>query len=180
MQYVLWVTVYNTAFLLLYLVHDMIFFPSSASRPKATDTALQLGPTAVPTGTDHGSRYLRSSSSPSFPANGTIFLRPMRTASPSQPTSYSNDSPVDQLAGRRSFDLRSSGKPKAACADTEDSQVQLSPLQSSLLSLHFNYPTKRSPELLEAINNNGLVIFLLVSATNSGSLQLLRTRRQMS
>ena len=69
---------------------------------------------------------------------------------------------------------------KATRAETEDSKVQSSQLQPSPLSPHFDYPKKRSPELLEAINNNGLVIFLLVSVTNSGSLQLLRMHRQMS
>ncbi len=157
----------------------MIFFPPSASRPKATDTAAQLGPTAVPTGTDHSSRY-SPISSPALPVNGSIFLRPTRTASSSRPKSYEIDSPVDRLAARPSFDLPSSGKPRAMCADNEDPQVQSSPLQSSPLSPQFDYPKKHSPELLEAINNNGLVIFLLVSATNSGSLQLLRMRRQMS
>ena len=168
-------TVYNTAFLLLYLVHDMIFFPPSASRPKATDTAAQLGPTAVPTGTEHGSRYTSPVSSPVLPVNGSIFLRPTRTASSSRRKSYESDSPVDRLTARPSFDMPSSGKPKATYADNEDSQVQSSPL-----SPHFDYPKKHSPELLEAINNNGLVIFLLVSATNSGGLQLMRMRRQMS
>lgn len=148
-------TVYNTAFLLLYLVHDMIFFPPSASRPNATDPAALLGSTAVSTGTDHGSRYMSPISSPALSVNSGIFPRPTITASPSRPKSYEDASPV--------FDLRSSGKPKATFADAEQS----SPLQSSPLSPHFNHPKKRSPELLEAINNNGLMIFLLVSMTNS-------------
>ena len=144
----------------------MIFFPPLASRPKATDTAAQLGPTAVPIGTEHGSRYMSPVSSPALPVNGSIFLRPTRTASSSRRKSYENDSPVDRLEARPSFDMPPSGKPKATYADNEDSQVQ-SPLQSSHLSPDFDYPKKHSPELLEAINNNGLVIFLLVSATNS-------------
>lgn len=156
-------TVYNTAFLLLYLVHDMIFFPPSASRPKATDPAALLGSTAVSTGTDHGSRHMSPISSPALPVNSGIFPRPTITASPSRPKSYEDASPVDRLAARSSFDLRSSGKPKATFADPEQS----SPLRSSPLSPHYNYPKKRSPELLEAINNNGLVIFLLVSMTSS-------------
>jgi hypothetical protein len=158
----------------------MIFFPSSASRPKATDTAAQLGPIAAPTDTDHSSEYTRPISSPTLPVNSGIFLRPTKTASSSRPKSYESGSPVDQFAARPFFDLQPSGKPKTTRADIEDSQVQSPLLQSPLLSPHFDYPKKRSPELLEAINNNGLVIFLLVSTTKSGSSQLLRMRRQMS
>jgi len=158
----------------------MVFFPSSAYRPKATDTAAQLGPSAVSTGTDHGSRYMSPISSPALSVNGDIFSRSTRTASSSQRKFYENDSPVDQNTVRPPFDLRSLGKPKATHADTEDSQVPSSPLQSSLLRPHFSSRKKHSPELLEAINKNGLVIFLLVSATNNGILQLLKVHRQMS
>jgi len=158
----------------------MIFFPSSAYRPKATDTAAQLGPTAVSTSTDHVSQYMSPVSSPALPANGVVSTRPMRTASPSQRKFYKNDSPVDQPTARPPVDLRSPGKPRAIRADTEGSQIQPSPLQSSLLRPHFSSPKKHSPELLEAINTNGLAIFLLVSATNNGTLQLLTMRRPMS
>lgn len=158
----------------------MIFFPSSAYRPKATDTAAQLGPTAVSTGTDHGSQYMRPTSSPSLPVNGDIFTRPTRTASSSRRTSYENTSPVDQLAPQPSFDLRPSRKPGVTGGDAEDSQVQSPLLQSPLHSPHFSSPKKQSPQLLEAINRNGLAIFLLVSTTNNCMLQLLRMCRQMS
>jgi len=164
------VTVYNTAFLLLYLVHDMIFFPPSTTRPKTTDSAAHLDPTAIYTGPDHGSQHLRAISRPDLPVNSSVFLRPTGTASSSRSKSYENNSPT-----RPSFDLRSSGKPEVTCANTEDSKMQSSPLGP-----HFIYPKKRSPELLEAINNNGLVIFLLVSMTNSWSVQPLMMRRQMS
>ena len=158
----------------------MVFFPSLAYRPKATDTAAQLGPTAVSTGTDHGSRYISPISSPALSTNGDIFLRSTRTASSPQRRFYENDSPVDQLTARPPFDLRPLGKPKATRADTEDSQVPSSPIQPPLLRPHFTSRKKHSPELLEAINKNSLVIFLLVSATNNGIFQLLKIHRQMS
>jgi hypothetical protein len=183
LQYVLWVTTYNTAFLLLYLVHDMVFFPSSAHRPKATDAATQLGPTAVPTSTDHGSRYMSPVSSPALPANGNIsssFTRPARTAPSSRRQSYENGPPVDRLIARPSFDLWSPAKPKALHADKDNSQVQSSLLQSPLLSPYSSSLKEYSPELLEAINSNGLIIFLLVSAINCSILQILNTHRQMS
>ena len=163
-------TVYNTAFLLLYLVHDMIFFQSWTHRLKATDAAAQLGPTAVSTSTDYGSQYMRPISSPASSVNGDMSTRSIRIATSSQRQFYESDSPVDRRTAPPSFDRRSSGKPKATRVDKEDSQVQPSLLQSPLLSPHFSSPKKYSPELLEAINKNGLVIFLLVSSTNSGIL----------
>lgn len=158
----------------------MVFFPSLAYRPKATDTAAQLGPTAVSTGTDHGSRYTSRISSPALSTNGDILSRSTRTASSPQRRFYENDSPVDQLAARPAFDLRPFGKTNATRADMEDSQVPSSPIQSSLLRPHFTSRKKHSPELLEAINKNSLMIFLLVSPTNNGIFQLLKIHRQMS
>ncbi|KAG8819578.1 Glucosaminyl phosphatidylinositol (GlcN-PI) nositol acylation protein [Serendipita sp. 399] len=46
LQYVLWVTGFNILFLLLYICHDMYFFPFPFRKPRATDAAKQLGPTA--------------------------------------------------------------------------------------------------------------------------------------
>ncbi|KAG8807053.1 Glucosaminyl phosphatidylinositol (GlcN-PI) nositol acylation protein [Serendipita sp. 400] len=125
LQYVLWVATFNMFFLLLYICHDIYFFPFPFRKPRATDAAKQLGPTApaMPneTGTSNSSKVATSwTTAVSIPASGR---------SPSSSLDYSSREKTHHNGGMLSPPpptLRSSSKqgyltPGDSVSDFEES-----------------------------------------------------------
>ncbi|KIM24843.1 hypothetical protein M408DRAFT_331516 [Serendipita vermifera MAFF 305830] len=183
LQYVLWITTFNIFFLLLYIVHDIYFYPSLTRKPRATDAAAQLGPTAPPTSTNDA--WAASTS--------TSITRPSLSHEPSRDEygygqmqahargGHGNSRPgsrqgfltvedsENDMAGesgpskrrrsaRKSWEGTEShfkGLKVGEASRSSKREVTVSQEEESL--------RKSSPELLEGFNRNGLVIFLLAN-----------------
>lgn len=178
MPYVLWVAAYNTSFILGYLILDTTFFhvpepgkfpynirkrkTSSASRtgaPRATSPVRRSdrGPNVSPT-----EAAVAAASSNSYSdfetqsaADNSQTLPFVSTPSPSR---------LKRSASKRAAHSEATEKIKGgdvapAYFYSPQSHEESDPsTQSSYSSI-----SRRAPELLEAINKNGLAIFLLVS-----------------
>lgn len=177
MPYVLWIAAYNTSFLLGYLILDTVFFhvpepdkfpynvkkrkSSSASRtgvPRDTSPVRRSdrGPHASPT-----EAAVAAASSSSYPGS------PILSADLDDQTlpTPSSQSPGNRL--KRSTSKRAAyGEGRAGTYSSDPTPSYSYPNQTYG---DFDQPvqsvsqTRRAPELLEAINKNGLSIFLLVS-----------------
>lgn len=147
MPYVLWVAAYNTSFLLGYLIIDTLFFhvPGPEKFPYTRKSSLTRDRSPV-----------RSDRGPEF--------SPTETAAAAFSQSYS---PVTQSATTSSpvpRPKRSTSKRALysnAAENTESDGTSYSGLSGDRTQA-ISRP-QRTPELLEAINLNGLAVFLLVS-----------------
>ena len=177
MPYVLWITAFNTTFLLGYLLLDALFYsapnprkerrdkiPRSdtfvSTRVSSMDGVTAAGDASVPDRNAKSSVLAiatASSLNPSL-ANGG-------NTSPSGSKFYLADDPLSPTTFSAPV-LRSNSTSRARAPkrtyshrahDSED-EASTSPISS------FPRPSRprRAPELLEAINKNGLAVFLLV------------------
>ena len=209
LQYVLWVTTYNIFFLLLYILHDLYFFPPSIAR--ATGAAKQLGPgeTAYaphynPPATNNGVSWTTAldQSASSKPTPRPPLTRAATTSgvpeSGSQASTMANDllspgvfgrsggvgSPRESMEEQSEVQKKGDGKSKKRNArkswegpelvlrrgfvDEDEEDVNKGETARSKVIMNKRggkrrkRPEPMSPELLEAVNRNGLVVFLLV------------------
>ncbi|KAG8840298.1 Glucosaminyl phosphatidylinositol (GlcN-PI) nositol acylation protein, partial [Serendipita sp. 411] len=125
LQYVLWVATFNMFFLLLYICHDIYFFPFPFRKPRATDAAKQLGPTAPAMPNEAGT----SNSSKAATSWTTAVSIPASGRSPSSSLDYSSREKTHHNGGMLSPPpptLRSSSKqgyltPGDSVSDFEES-----------------------------------------------------------
>lgn len=192
LQYVLWVATFNILFLLLYIVHDMVFYPSPARKPRATDTAAQLGPTAPPVTGNNEDDIWASTTALALPTtSGATFAvdymkRPSfetrHSASSCRPSSRQGfltvedglSSAEDTTGGqskkklaRRSWDGSDLRLGRGNAKENEQSMEGYGQDRSlhpggDVFDSDSEVVKRTSPELLDAINKNGLVVFLLV------------------
>jgi hypothetical protein len=175
LQYVLWITTFNVFFLLLYMIHDFLFFPSTNRKPRATDAAAQLGPTAPTTSTDTWAASTSTSlARPSLSTESSYVYG--EAYGNSRPGSRQGFLTVDDamsavsegdaggehgVSKRRKTPRRSWDGSDVNPQKTRTGELERSPTRDALV-IKEEALRKTSPELLEGINRNGLVIFLLV------------------
>ena len=157
------------------MIHDIVFFPSANRKPRATDAAAQLGPTAPTTSADTWAASTSTSlARPSLSTESSYIYA--ETYGHSRPGSRQGFLTVDDaLSGvsegdaggehgvskrrktlRRSWDGSDMNMQNAGAGEFERS-----PKRDAFV-IKEEALCKTSPELLEGINRNGLVIFLLV------------------
>lgn len=145
MPYVLWIAAYNTSFLLGYLILDTQFYHIREPDKFPYSRRSSIGRDHSPTRSDRGT--LLSPTEAAAAAHSESYSR-----TPLPPASEpSNSSP------QRSNLKRSSSKRVTHSDHSEDRSSNTSndtPRSSPV--------PRRAPELLEAINTNGLAVFLLV------------------
>jgi hypothetical protein len=147
MPYVLWVAAYNTSFLLGYLILDTLFFhvPGPEKFPYIRRSSLTRDRSPV-----------RSDRGPEFSPTEAAAYSPLATQVSATESSTAPSSPVPRPN-------RSSSKRALysnAAENIEGDGTSYSGLSSDQAN---SFRGQRTPELLEAINLNGLAVFLLVS-----------------
>jgi hypothetical protein len=196
LQYVLWITTFNVFFLLLYMIHDILFFPSANRKPRATDAAAQLGPTAPTASTDTWAASTSTSlTRPSLSTEssldaygfGEVYAPTKGGNGQSRPGSRQGFLTVDDgmsgmsegdaggehgVSKRRKTPRRSWDGGDVNTKVSRAGQVERSPKREVVVNKEEEALRKTSPELLEGINRNGLVIFLLVRDVHNFGWQL--------
>jgi hypothetical protein len=182
-------------FLLLYILHDMFFYPSPNRKPRATDTAAQLGPTAPLTSGNNDESWASSTALANPITSGSTLgidygkrpsLDSRHSTSSVRPGSRQgyltvDDPPSDvdgeqgkkKRSARRSWDgsdLGLANPPGGNIAGKQSAEyARARGLISAedVLGRDVEVVKRTSPDILDAINKNGLVVFLLVSETSS-------------
>jgi phosphatidylinositol glycan class W len=174
--YVLWVTAFNTSFLLGYLLLDAYFNQSTTSsghsarakrsrRGKSIDTFVSTRVDSEDYEVDTSSRSLaQATSSTTSSVSRSLALNPNLDGSPL----------LDSVRSTTSGTARSRVAKRVYSLQPErvDVEVKRRAADGSSPQLPSQSTPRRAPELLEALNKNGLAVFLLVSSRFSLSLSL--------
>jgi phosphatidylinositol glycan class W len=184
------------------MIHDILFFPS-ANRKRATDAAAQLGPIAPTASTDTWAASTSTSlARPSLSTEssldaygfGEAYVQTKGGSGPSRPGSKQGFLTVDDgMSGASESDaggehgVSKRRKTQRKSWDGGDvntkgvraaHQVERSSKREAVASKEEETLRKTSPELLEGINRNGLVIFLLVRGSRLAGNRLTTPNNQ--
>jgi hypothetical protein len=154
------------------MIHDIVFFPPANRKPRATDAAAQLGPTAPTTSADTWAASTSTSLvRPSLSTESSCVYG--EASGHSRPGSRQGFLTVDDAmsgvsegdAGGEHGVSKRRKTPRRSWdggdVNMQDGELERSPKREALV-IKEEALRKTSPELLEGINRNGLVIFLLV------------------